>query len=299
MRKIIKLTESDLSRLIERIVQEQATAATAYQAGQKTGQVAAQATKQAVGQAAKAVGQAAATGAQQVMKAGKQTIVTLGNISFTIVVYQAAVVWLIGKGVYKIGKAASDALLKLLATTGKLVVGGATFLGQKTIDGLKAGGILIDKGAQYVGQQLSNLKDSTVSVGKWIIGQAKQFGAKIYGAVLAGASKIGALANLFGAWLGQQWGSIQKQVGQTWDQAKSMASGAYQTAKKTAAGIGQQVSQTAGNIGKSISQAAGNVTGFLGGLMSEMFERYFSFEGETTLDILSEARKFNGKSILL
>jgi hypothetical protein len=233
------------------------------------------------------------------MKAGKQTIVTLGNITFTIVIYGAAVIWLIGKGVYRIAKATSDALLKLLSSTGKLVIGGATELGKKSVDTLKAGGILIDKGAQYVGQQLSNLKDSSVTLGKWIIGQAKQFGSKIYAAVLSGASKIGTIANLVGDYLKQQWSTVQAQVGKTWEQAKSLASGAYQTAKKTAQNVGSQISKTASDIGSGISKAAGNVTGFLGGLMSEMFERYFSFEGETTLDILFEARRFNGKSILL
>jgi hypothetical protein len=296
MKQKLRLTESDLIRLVERIIQEQQTS---YQAGQVAGQAAGQATKQAVGQAATAVKQAAVSGAQQVMKAGKQAIITLGKIQFTIITYQLAVVWLIGKGVYKIAKATSDALLKLLASTGKLVVGGLTQLGQKTIDGLKAGGILIDKGAQYVGQQFNSLKDSSLTLAKWIIGQAKQFGANVYAAVLSGASKIGAIANLVGDYLKQQWTGIQNQVGKTWEQAKSMASGAYQSAKKTAQNVGSKIYKTAGDIGGSVSRAAGNVTGFLGGLMSEMFERYFSFEGETTLDILSEARKFNGKSLIL
>jgi hypothetical protein len=296
MKKIITLTESDLKRLVKRILDEQATS---YQVGQPAGQAAAQATKQVVGQAAQAVGQAAATGAQAVMKAGKQTIVTLGNVTFTIVIYQAAVVWLIGKGIYRMAKATSDALLKLLATTGKLVVGGATTLGQATLNTLKAGGIAIEKGVQAVGQQLSKLGDSTINVGKWIIGKTKQFGTKVYAAVLGGASKIGALAGAFGEFLKQQWGTIQNQVGKTWDQAKSMAAGAYQAASKAAQNVGSQVSKAASSVGSSISKAAGNVTGFLGGLMSEMFERYFSFEGSSTLDIIYEARKFNGKSILL
>ena len=288
MKKVIKLTENDLNRIVRRVIKEQSTMSSSFQSGQKTGQAAAQATKQAVGQAA-----------QEVMKVGKQTIFTIGRVTFTVIIYGASVVWLIGKGVYKLTKEVSDALIKLLTSTGKVVVGKVTYLTEQTTNSLKSAGIAIDKGSQYVTQQLTNLKDSSVQIAQWVIGQGKQLGDKVYASVLLGASKIKSLSDILGNWLGGQWETIQNQIGQSWSQAKSTASKAYQGAKSAVQNVGSKIGQTASGIAQGASQVAGNVSGFLGGLMREMFERFLSFEGYSTIDILFESRKFNNKSIIL
>ena len=288
MKKVIRLTENDLNRIVRRVIKEQSTVSSSFQSGQKTGQAAAQATKQAVGQAA-----------QEVMKVGKQTIFTIGRVTFTVIIYGTAVVWLIGKGVYKLTKEVSDALIKLLTSTGKVVVGKVTYLTEQTTNSLKSAGIAIDKGSQYVTQQLTNLKDSSVQIAQWVIGQGKQLGDKVYASVLLGASKIKSLSDILGNWLGGQWETIQNQIGQSWSQAKSTASKAYQGAKSAVQNVGSKIGQTASGIAQGASQVAGNVSGFLGGLMREMFERFLSFEGYSTIDILFESRKFNNKSIIL
>lgn len=299
MKKVIRLTENDLNRIVRRVIKEQSTMSSSFQSGQKTGQAQAQATKQVVGQAAQATKQAVGQAAQEVMKVGKQTIFTIGRVTFTVIIYGASVVWLIGKGVYKLTKEVSDALIKLLTSTGKVVVGKVTYLTEQTTNSLKSAGIAIDKGSQYVTQQLTNLKDSSVQIAQWVIGQGKQLGDKVYASVLLGASKIKSLSDILGNWLGGQWETIQNQIGQSWSQAKSTASKAYQGAKSAVQNVGSKIGQTASGIAQGASQVAGNVSGFLGGLMREMFERFLSFEGYSTIDILFESRKFNNKSIIL
>jgi len=295
-RKVVHITESQLKRLIEKVIEEQSVSNTDgnFHMGQSYKQ-GAQST-QASGKAAQ---QAVANAAAEVARAGKQVLIKIGNITITAITYGAAVVWLIGKGVYKLTAAIANSLLKLITATGKAVVGAASALGTVAINGLKAAGIAIEKGAKWVGQQLNSLKDSTVAVGKWLIGAMKQFGAKVWAKVLAGAAAIAGLGQQLGGWLQSQWTSIQKEIGVAWNQAKSWASGALKSAGQAISNAASNVKQGVANAANPVAGAAGKAAGWLQGFLSELFNRFVSFKGNDMMSILSEARQYNGKAIVL
>lgn len=295
-RKVVHITESQLKRLIEKVIEEQSVSNTDgnFHMGQSYKQ-GAQST-QASGLAAK---QAVVKAAGEVAKAGKQAIIKIGNVTITAITYGAAVIWLIGKGVYKLTAAIANSLIKLITATGKVVVGAATVLGTAAINGLKAAGIAIEKGAKWVGQQLNSLKDSTVAVGKWLIGVMKQFGAKAWAKVLAGAAAIAGLGQQLGGWLQSQWTSIQKEIGVAWNQAKSWASGALKSAGQAISNAASNVKQGVANAANTVAGAAGKAAGWLQGFLSELFNRFVSFKGNDMMSILSEARQYNGKAIVL
>jgi len=295
-RKVVHITESQLKRLIEKVIEEQTVSNTDgnFHMGQSAIQ-GAQSTK-ASGLAAK---QAVVKAAGEVAKAGKQAIIRIGNVTITAITYGAAVIWLIGKGVYKLTAAIANSLIKLITATGKVVVGAATVLGTAAINGLKAAGIAIEKGAKWVGQQLNSLKDSTVAVGKWLIGVMKQFGARAWAKVLAGAAAIAGLGQQLGGWLQSQWTSIQKEIGVAWNQAKSWASGALKSAGQSISNAASSVKQGVANAANTVAGAAGKAAGWLQGFLSELFNRFVSFKGNDMMSILSEARQYNGKAIVL
>lgn len=295
-RKVVHITESQLKRLIEKVIEEQAVSNTDgnFHMGQSYKQ-SAQST-QASGKAAQ---QAVANAAAEVARAGKQVLIKIGNITIKAITYGAAVIWLIGKGVYKLTAAIANSLIKLITATGKAVVSAATALDTMAVNGLRAAGIAIEKGAKWVGQQLNSLKDSTVAVGKWIIGAMKQFGAKVWAKVLAGAAAIAGLGQQLGGWLKSQWTSIQKEVGVAWEQAKSWASGALKSAGQAISNAASNVKQGVANAANTVASAAGKAAGWLQGFLSELFNRFVSFKGDDMISILSEARQYNGKAIVL
>jgi hypothetical protein len=243
--------------------------------------------------------QAVVNAAADVARAGKQVVVKLGNIVITVVTYGAAVIWLIGKGIYKVTATIGGALLKLISSTGKAVVGGATALGNATIAGLKSAGILIDKGAKWVGQQLTSLKDSSLSVAKWLLNSAKQLGTKAWAKILAGASAISGIGQQLGGWLKSQWDTISNQVGVKWDQAKSMATGALKNAGQAISNTANDIKKGASNLVNKAANYTGQAAGWLKGFLSELFNRFVSFKGDDMISILSEAKQYNGKSIVL
>lgn len=288
-KRVIHLKESELKQLISRIIEEQ-TVSGAYSQGKTAGLTQGQ-------QARQVVNQAALSGA----KAIKETIITIGKYTFKIVIIGAAVVYLIGNAVYKVSQAANNALLKFLAATGQAAVRKATAAQQSTMAGLKAAGIAIEKGEQYIQQQLSALRDSSVAMGQWLINLFKQFGTQAWARILVAVGGIQELNAMLGNFLKNSWASIQKQVGVTWDNASKWASGAFNTAKQavsnTANQIGTAVKNKAGELARSAASGVGNAIGSIQGFLQEMYERYHSFSNDTLL-IISEARLYNGKVIL-
>jgi hypothetical protein len=53
------------------------------------------------------------------------------------------------------------------------------------------------------------------------------------------------------------------------------------------------------NAANKVASAAGTEAGWLKGFLSELFNRFVSFKGEDMMSILSEARQYNGKAIVL
>jgi len=301
MGKTVKLTEGELKRIIEKIISEQQQLAVGqnFQQGQQVGQVAGQQARQVVNKAVKTGAQAVQNASVEVAKFGKQVVVTIGKVAFNVVIYGAATVFLIGKGVYKVSAAIGNALLKFLAASGKAVVSGATAIGNAALSGLKAGGIAIEKGAQFVGTQLSGLADSGMSIVKWVLNQFKQFGVAVWGSLLIGATKVKEWAGALGAWIKQQYDTIASQIGVAFNDAvagvKNMANKAASSVKS---GL-QKAGQVGANIANSVSNTAGKIWGGIKGFLQEFFERYNSFQGTDTLTILSESVKYNGLTILL
>jgi hypothetical protein len=301
MGKTVKLTEGELKRIIEKIISEQQQLAVGqnFQQGQQVGQVAGQQARQAVNKAVKTGAQAVQNASVQVAKFGKQVVVTIGKVAFNVVIYGAATVFLIGKGVYKVSAAIGNALLKFLAASGKAVVSGATSIGNAALSGLKAGGIAIEKGAQFVGTQLSGLADSGMSIVKWVLNQFKQFGVAVWGSLLIGATKVKEWAGALGAWIKQQYDTIAGQIGVAFNDA---VSGVKAIGSKVAGAVSTGVNAVKGaatNIANTASKYAGKAMGAIQGFLQEFFERFNSFKGVDSLTILSESVKYNGLTILL
>jgi hypothetical protein len=286
MARVVKLTESQLKDLINEIILKE-DIKQSYNQGVQTGTQAGQKVRQAVN-----------TAAVKAVNIGKQIVVTIGKITFNIFIAGATVVYLIGKGLYKVSAAVSNAILKFLASTGKAVVSGAQAVGKSGMDALKAAGIAIEKGSQAILQGLNSAKEATFGVVKWVIQAFKQFGVQAWAKILVGAAAIKEFGGAVSGWLGQQWGTIQNQVGVAWDKAASWASGAYNKAKQTVSSAYNTVKQGVTGFANKAANVAGNVWGGIKGFLQEMFERYHSFTGKNTLSILSEAIAFNGKSIL-
>jgi hypothetical protein len=303
MKKIVRLTESQLKDLINKVIVEQDLAlGQNYQKGLQTGTAAGQIARQVVN---KATASAA--------NLGKEVVITIGKTVLTIVVGAGYAIFLIGKGIYKVTQSIGNAIIKFLSSTGRATIKTANKLGSVALSGLQSAGVSINKGLDAIKQQINSIKDSSMAVVKWVIGLFKSMGVVIWAKILVSASQIKEFGQEINGWLKQQWSSIQNQVGVTWDKASSWATGAINKAASTvkqgvstaANAVKQGVStaanaikQGATNYTNKVSNVAGNTWGAIQGFLNEMFERLLSFKGTTTDQILSEAVKFNGKSIL-
>ena len=289
MKRVVHITESQLKTMISKIIEEQ-TMSQSFQQGQKSGYAAGQKVQQAVKGAANTLVQGA-----------KQIVIKIGNTIFTCLITGAAIVFLIGKGLFKVSQIVGNAILKFLSATGKAIVGATTALTQATINLGISLGIAWNKGTKWVEAKLASLADSTLSTLKWVINQFKQFGIEQWGKVLVAAANVREFGSMIGGFLKQSWDTIKDKVGVAWENAKSWASGQWNKLKQGAANMANRaasaVSSTAKSIGSGIATGAGALWGGIKGLFSEMVERYLSFKGKDTMTILSECRKFNTQVI--
>jgi hypothetical protein len=306
-RRVIQLKESELKQLISRIIEEQ-TAASAFTQGQQAGQVAGQQARQVVNKAANQAVTAVKQGANTVIKGVTETIVTFAKVTFKIVIYGAAVVFVIGQSIFKVGAAIGNAIIKFIASTGQAAIKSGQAIAQDTVAAFRKAGIALEKGAQWVGQQLSALKDSTLAVGKYLIDHARSLGTAAYAKFLVAMAGIKELGTTFGNYLKNGWASIQNSIGVAWENASSWASGVYNKAKQglsdvgTAIGnkarqVGTAIGDKANQIAQGVSNFAGKALGGIQGFLQEMYERYLSFSDDSK-SILNEAVHYNGKVIL-
>lgn len=295
-RKVIQLKESELKQLISRIIEEQ-TASAAFTQGQQAGQVAGQQARQVVNKAATQAVTAVKQGANTVIKGVTETVVTFAKTTFKIVIYGAAVVFVIGEAIFKVGAAIGNAIIKFLASTSMAVFKRGQVIAQDTIAAFRKAGIALEKGAQWVGQQLASLKDSAFTVGKYIIDSARALGTAAYAKFLVGMAGIKELGATFGNYLKSSWASIQKSIGVAWENASNWASGMYNKAKQGLQNVGTAIGNKANQIAQGVSGFAGKTLGAIQGFLQEMYERYLLFSNDTK-SILNEAVHYNGKVIL-
>jgi hypothetical protein len=224
MGKVIRLNESQLKSIIEKIIQEQQ-----FQPGQQY-QKGKQSTI-ASGQQAQA---AVINAGRLALKGAKQILVTIGKTAFNVVIYGGAIIYLIGKSAYKVSAAIGNALFKFLASTGKATVAAATAVGDATITGLKAAGVAIEKGAQAVSAWVGSLKDQSVAIIKWVFNLYKQFGAAVWGKILIAGGAIRDFSAALGSWLKDSYNTVAKQIGVGWDQAMNLGKQGISAIKNTA-----------------------------------------------------------------
>jgi hypothetical protein len=282
-----RINEKQLDNLIRTIVLEQL--AQSYQQGQKVGQQAGQQVRQGVVKAGQQVGQAVQSGAAWAANTLKQTIVTIGKITFTVVIIGGTIIYLIGKGVYKVSQSVHNQIMKILSSLGAITMTGVTAVSKTTMNALNAAGLAIQQGQQAFMNNVNKLADNTVNTMKWLLEKVSQYGAKKYAQALAAAAKIQVLATGLGQWFASQWTRVQNVVGTTWEQAKKMSSQALDAVKKGAQSVGSAISKGTQAVGNTLAKGAGNVAGFVQGLF-EMFTRIMSFNSNTSIGILNEAR---------
>ena len=287
MGKVVKLTENDLRKIIDRIIEEQLAVGQNYQQGQKVGQVAGQQARQTVNAAANKLAQGA-----------KEIVVTIGKVTFNIVIYSGAFLFLIGKGIYKVTAAIGNALLKFLMALGNVAVSTAKALGNAGLSALAAAGVAWQKGQDYLSKFFQGLRDGSASIVKWVVNLFKSLGTAAWAKVLLAAAAVNEWKGMLSTWIKQQYDSIAASVGASWDEAVRGAKSAYNTVASGAKSAYNTVSSGASNLANKASNLAGRISGGIQGFLQEFFERFLSFKGNDTMTILSEGMKFNGLVIL-
>jgi hypothetical protein len=286
MAKVVRLTENDVLKIVQRIIKEQGVSQS-FQQGKKQG-------IQTGRQARQKVNQAVKTGIQ----VAKSTIIKIGKIIVKVIVIGVAILWVIGKAIYKVGEAIHNALMKFISATGKVVVESAKAIDGEVSQFLRSAGIAIEKGLDVINQQISKMVDRSIEVVKYIINAFKQFGIQTWAKILVAAAAIKEFGTEIQSWLKSTWGTIQSQIGVAWDQASSWASGKLSQLKKGAENVGRSIKQGAQSFASDVANTAGNIWGNVQGFVTEMFERFLNFTGTDTQTILREARKYNRRVIV-
>jgi hypothetical protein len=302
MKKVIRLSESQLKGIIGKIIEEQQ-----FQPGLNYDrQYSKSADPFKTAQSQKAVVKNLASSA---VRGLKEAVITIGKVTFKIIITPGVILFLIAGKVYKVLASVGKTILKFISSTGKSIVSGTVDISKKTVETLKAMSVPIEQDAQAFGQWLSTKKDQTVGILKFVINSFKQFGDAVWGKLLIGASAIKEFSSVLGSWVKDSYNSVAKEVGLAWDQAvnagrdvvkgiKQGANNITNDVRSAANYVGNKVSSTAANIGNSLASAAGSAAGYIRGWLNEMFERYFSMENYSTSQILSECVRYNGKVIL-
>jgi hypothetical protein len=200
---------------------------------------------------------------------------TLKIITMAAPQYKAAVsatYWIIGKDkMYEIDTKFSNDVLKLLTSLNAAILQPAQ---KVTIGAMREINFSLENFVRNYGPTRKNKRE----FGMYIAGLVKSAGVKAYATFLAGAAAVPEIANNLGNWLGQEWASIEKSVGIGWEQAKKYGTNVLNSVKSGA--------KAAYDYG---SNKVGKASEFVQGLF-EVFERFNSFESNTTSGILKEAR---------
>jgi phage-related protein len=196
----------------------------------------------------------------------KQTLVTIGEITFVIVMAPIGCVIYIAEQIINTTIELGNMLLKFVnelvemgVAAVKQILEFEREMREKIKKALINAGIQIKKGAEAVWKGIKNLGEGIVKALAFIFGALWSLGKKIYGQALMLAAKIFAGVQQVMIWLEKQWKRVKDAVGETWDSVVSGISSGVDWIKDKA------------------SQATGAVKDFFSGFMS-VFENYLRNE---------------------
>ena len=196
----------------------------------------------------------------------KQTLVTIGEITFVIIMAPAGCAIYIAQQIINTTIKLGNMLLNLineLVEMGIAVVKQIAEFEREMRENIKnaliKAGIEIKKGAEVVWQGIKNLGEGIIKALTFIFNAIWSLGKKIYGQALMLAAKIFAGVQEIINWLGTQWEKVKDAIGETWDSVVSGVKSGVDWVKNKAA------------------QATGAVKDFFSGFMS-VFENYLRNE---------------------
>lgn len=218
----------------------------------------------------------------------KNFVITVGKISFYVVVTATAVVFYIGKKIYQTTVELGKMLLNWLKQLGVAVVKAVTEFAKSVVDGIKKAliniGIAIEKGYKFVLDGIKRLKDGIINILSSVLNYIKQLGMKIFAQALMLAAKVFEGVQSVIRWLGTQWDNVKDLVKTTWDEVVSGVKTGYEWVKEKA------------------SEAYGQAKDFFKGFLS-VFENYIRTEDlimeMSIYSVLSEMEHNPKKNILL
>jgi len=308
MRKIVKLTESDLTRIVKRVIQEQAEASVlklgskgpAVGALQKKlglpvdndfganteAAVKAFQTKNGItadgivgpGTVAKlGLGSGAVAGDKSTaFKAGKKTkeiLIKVGKIVITIVFLPIGVAVLIAGVLYKIAAAAVKALISFLTSlakiTNQIIIQPAVELTKATGELLVKLGVGLFQAGVFVVKSAFKLIDETAKVIIKILSSIWSLGKWIFLTALTQIRRIPELFNYVADWVNKKGQQVAKLLGKTWE----FITDAFDKGKQEVINAAKKGLETgkkiADFIGGAIDTAVTAVKDFVKGFMSE------------------------------
>jgi len=196
----------------------------------------------------------------------KQTLVTIGKITFVIIMAPIGCAVYIAQKIYNITIELGNMLLNFVNELVEMGVAVIKLLdeSQKKLtelikNALIKAGIKIKEGAEAIWQGIKSLGNGIINVLKNIFNALWALGKKIYGQALMLAAKIFAEVQEIINWLGTQWENVKDVIGETWDEVVSGVKSGIDWVKEKA------------------QQATGAVSDFFSGFMS-VFENYLRNE---------------------
>jgi hypothetical protein len=298
--KFNKLVENKLGN-VKPILSEQSTTANQsisqqFQQGKEQGK-----------QSGRVAAQNVKTFVKQGLSGAKEIVIKIGKIAFKAIILQGAFIFLIGKGLYKVGEVLGNALIKFLSATKQAVISGAQAVSDTTSNAITAiaqtavaADRWVNEKGKAVGAWIGSMQDKAYSVITWSLNQMKQFGIAQWAKFLIMAAGVKEFGSSIANWCKQQYTTVASQIGATWDQAKSAATKGLNYAAQQGQKAVKAVSGGVQSFLGDVSKTAGQVTGFLGGLFGESVEFYSiynSFNSSDTLGIITECQKYNVKVI--
>lgn len=218
----------------------------------------------------------------------KQFLITIGEITFVIVVGPVICAIYIGQQIIKTTVELGQKLLNFLYQLGVATVKEIKELNERIIEGVKSAlekiGVAIEKGVEVIWNGIKALGEGIVTVIAFIFNAILKMGETIYAQALMLAAKIFAGVQQVIDWLGKQWKRVEKAVGETWESVVS--------------GVQQGVEWVKEKMNNAYGQAKDFFKGFL-----SVFENYLKTEKlimeMSIYSLLSEMQYNPKKNILL